>query len=1503
MSQDSINPTYEELLQIVINQKKEINEFQERDSQFLNFGRFIHESLDFICVLGKDGYYEEVNATFIKSLGYSKEELLSNPFTTFIHPDDIEKSVNELENLSNGNSSVLFENRMLKKNGEYIVIQWNKNLDFTNDTIFGIGRNVTLTNYKGSNSLQNKDFQEFEEKISKIQQESNSKFKTYIENTHDGVVVLDQEGTLIEANKALSLMTGYLQNELIGKKFYEILVSDSPDDIVNNFKIVKEEGFVNFEYKVFIKSGAVKWRTINAIRISSDRFICFIKDITKIKRAQEKIEANDRRFRALVENNDGIITVIDPKMNVLYRSLSSERITGYTDEEFKTISNEEYFHPDYLEYVYETLQKALKNPGQLIPAKFKVKHKKGHYIWLEGGLNNKLKDSSIKGIITNFRDVTEEVIAKQKILKANRLYLFISQINQMIVKTTDKETLYKKACDIAVEIGKFKTVCIGFLDKNNTFFTPTMSSGEDAGYFDILKKIATNPINTEGNGHVGTSLREGCIAISNDIANDVKMIHWKEELLKRDFKSVMLVPIKKFGKTIGLFMLYSDEVNYFDKEQELLLEEATNNIAFALELFDKEEIRKKTKNELLESEKRYQTLAEISPVAIFHANFEGRITFANSNVSIITGLTNEEILENGWFSAIHPEDINKIKNIWKNISQKNEEYSAEFRFLHPDKSVTWVLGILTPQRNTLNEITGYIGAGTNITKQKEIENALRNSNDRFEKIASTTNDIIFELDLINGTSWHNRTYSTILGFYDDNLSAKENQKSWRDRLHPDDSEKIINSFENILNNNLNLWSAEFRFLKNDGNYGYFYERDVIIRDENGIPIKILGSMMDITDLKKTEEEFKTVNKKLNSLFDALPDLMFEIKGDGQIIGYHSHSESLLTIPSQHLIGKNYKKILPKHAVSIVKTAIKEAFEKGISTGNQYWLELNTEIHWFELSISKLEENNFLDTIFICLSRDITKSKKTEESLLVSRKRYTGLLSNLEAAIIVYNPDKTIIATNEKMLELLGIKKTEKTEVIDTINQLTFLDENKNIILQNEHLVNHILSKNEPIKNLTIGIKKVKSKKIIWMLVNGFALWGENGEIDEVVFSVIDITGQKIMQNEIKKAKEQAELANKAKTQFLANMSHEIRTPLNGIIGFSSLLKEENSKEIQDEYINTVNESATSLLQIVNDVLDFSKIESGNIELDYEIVNLFDLCTKTIDLFKHQASQKNIDLQLNLDKNISTLILADAVRLKQILVNLIGNALKFTEIGSIKLIVKEKLQEKVGYAQIQFSVIDTGIGIKRINNDKIFKSFVQEDSSTIRKFGGTGLGLSISNQLLDLMDSHLELKSKFGKGSEFSFTVLFKKVIPEVSIVNKEETISTKSPIVLLNFKRILLVEDNKINMLLARKLVKKTMPNCEIIEAENGEEAIEKCKKELFDIILMDIQMPIKNGYEATYTIRKLKPYTNIPIVAITAGILAGEKDKCFQVGMNEYLSKPIIFSDLEAVFLKWCSI
>ncbi|HEU4496209.1 MAG TPA: ATP-binding protein [Flavobacterium sp.] len=369
--------------------------------------------------------------------------------------------------------------------------------------------------------------------------------------------------------------------------------------------------------------------------------------------------------------------------------------------------------------------------------------------------------------------------------------------------------------------------------------------------------------------------------------------------------------------------------------------------------------------------------------------------------------------------------------------------------------------------------------------------------------------------------------------------------------------------------------------------------------------------------------------------------------------------------------------------------------------------------------------------------------------------------------------------------------------------------------------------------------------------------------------------------ELDKQTKIARQAVRAKDSFLANMSHEIRTPLNAIIGFTDLLAQTQLNAAQQDYIDSVQVAGENLLVIVNDILDLSKIESGKLTIDSHAFNLKNALKHVYTLLKIKIKPE-IDFHLYLDADLPEMIVGDRARLNQILVNLVGNAIKFTEEGEVIIAVKH-LSENDTHHKLKFSVKDTGIGIPQEKLETIFERFTQAEESTTRRFGGTGLGLNIVKQLVELQNGEIGVKSKLGSGSEFYFIMEMKKADSDVE--NIEETLPVR-----ISHLKILLCEDNDLNQKLAKNVIENFGFAIDI--ADNGEEGIELLKNNNYDIVLMDLQMPVKDGYQTTEYIRK-ELNSSIPIIAMTAHSLVGEQEKCFQIGMDAYITKPFRQAEL----------
>lgn len=395
----------------------------------------------------------------------------------------------------------------------------------------------------------------------------------------------------------------------------------------------------------------------------------------------------------------------------------------------------------------------------------------------------------------------------------------------------------------------------------------------------------------------------------------------------------------------------------------------------------------------------------------------------------------------------------------------------------------------------------------------------------------------------------------------------------------------------------------------------------------------------------------------------------------------------------------------------------------------------------------------------------------------------------------------------------------------------------------------------------------------------------------MIGTLVDITQNKELELELIESKKTAEQASFAKSEFLANMSHEIRTPMNGIIGMVQLISGTKLTEKQASYLSAIDKSSEILLGLINNILDLSKIEAGCMDIENVNFNIVEACTDITEILSVSAKSKGNALKFTCGEEVHPFVIGDDGRIKQVLFNIIGNSIKFTESGKINLSLSYINENYV------IKVSDTGIGIKSDRIDSIFNKFEQEDSSTNRKFGGTGLGLSITSKIVELLNGRIIVSSVVGKGTTFEIHLplpMSKRRVARPAGLESFNSISVEG-------KHILLVEDNFINSTVVKALLNKN--KLKVTHAGNGQEAVDAITEIPFDLVLMDCQMPVMDGYAATKYIRneiKDKRIQEIPIVALTASAIKGDREKCFEIGMNDYLTKPIKEDDLMKCIVKW---
>ncbi|WP_227687047.1 PAS domain S-box protein [Spirosoma arboris] len=1009
----------------------------------------------------------------------------------------------------------------------------------------------------------------------------------------------------------------------------------------------------------------------------------------------------------------------------------------------------------------------------------------------------------------------------------------------------------------------------------------------------------------------------------------------------------------------------------------------------------------------------FENLFTLSNDLIFVAGTDGYLKKINPAFHQVLGWDEDYLLTTSFFELVHPDDRLATEQEIRKLATGNTAINFTHRFQCQNGTYRYLQWVATPE-----PATGYLFAvARDVTDEKQKEFKLYQSENRFRSFFENSQGLMCVHDLDGTLLSVNAAGAQALGYQPEELIGHRLQN-----VVPQEQHAGFEAYLEAIRKNGRA-NGIMHTLHKNGSLHIWLFANVLEHELNGDSY-IIGNAIDITRRHQLEVDLKWTKQMLEQTNEVARIGTWEADFTEGTMYWSSVTKAIHEVPDEFtpmldtgetfFRGKNYDRIV-------------EAVDRSISEGTAFDVELqiitaaDREV-WVRV-VGRPEFGGEGCKRLYGTFQDIDEKKKAEQELVNEKSRLAAFVEHAPAAVAMFDREMTYLATSNRWMEDYHLENSvvglSHYDVFPTIS-----DEWKAVI---ERGLNGEVVKNDEYIRRPDGWEH--AQYIRWEMRPWYQF---DGSIGGIMMFTQDITESCLQREELKKAKQLAEQASVAKSEFLANMSHEIRTPLNGVIGFTDLVLKTSLNETQHQYLSIVDQSANALLSIINDILDFSKIEAGKLEMAIEKVDVYEISSQAADIITYQAQNKGLEMLLNLPTNLPRFIYIDSVRLKQILVNLLGNAVKFTEKGEIELKITPLTDPAQEYVTFRFEVRDTGIGIKPEMQDRIFDAFSQEDASTTKKYGGTGLGLTISNKLLGLMGSRLELVSKLGEGSCFSFDVrlktetgdpinwqnvdlvknvlivddnennrmilrqmfLLKQIIVEEAsngfealqllAKNKQydvilmdyhmpymdglETIekiranfsssTDKQAIILLHSSsdderlikaselldinqrlvkpvkmndlfralsrldqqndkpltievedstlvgtsavKVLLVEDNKVNQLLAKTFVTKLVPNAQVIEAVNGQEAVDMYVQHQPDLILMDIQMPVMNGYEATQRIRELEQGRHIPIIALTAGTVKGEREKCLAAGMDDFITKPIVEKSMVSLFQKW---
>ena len=787
-----------------------------------------------------------------------------------------------------------------------------------------------------------------------------------------------------------------------------------------------------------------------------------------------------------------------------------------------------------------------------------------------------------------------------------------------------------------------------------------------------------------------------------------------------------------------------------------------------------------------------------------------------------------------------------------------------------------------------NEAVVYADMVGMLIEKRNKQRELDVNHERYELAMTAGDHGFWDQNLDTNEIYFSPKSFTMLGYKADDM--QRNLENWQSLIHPDDKKRLVSKVEKHLKNGKS-YSVQFRMKCKDGNYKWISGRaKTYDKDSEGKPHRAVAVHVDIDELKRKTEALKESHRMAKmgrwdcyhhqkgftewteGVFDILELDHEQITPSYQAFMEKIHPEDV------EKMNQAWEKLQAKQQTNDIEHRVL------MDDGRVKWVKEHWYTEYDEHNIPHQTVGIMQDiTEQVTLKRDLMKQK---DALEQNRNMLQSIISALPGLLLVVDQQHNILLANKNRIRAGKVKYDSFEKVMGKKCYQAFMDRDNPCPWCN--LVKVIETGEYYSETTTPEDPREQS--------SGKALQVLTAPIKDKDKNVMGVVEYGINITELRNAKTTAQKANQAKSEFLANMSHEIRTPLNGIIGFSDILRTTPLDEEQKNFLTIVTSSAKHLTEIIGEILDFSKIEAGRLELSPERTDLRKLIEDTCSIVRFRADSKGVALHQTIDDNLPETVEVDGPRLSQILVNLLTNAVKFTDDGSVELTLRQ-LERQEEQVRLLFKVQDTGIGIKETEQERIFEPFRQADMSTTKRAQGTGLGLAITKSLLEKMESTLQLKSTEGAGSTFFFELNLPCEKERPSETNQTEE-SHPADVQPFKDKKVLIAEDNPVNMQYAKTAIALFSKGIQLIEAENGQEAYESYLKHKPDLILMDIVMPGVDGFQATGMIRGQD--REIPIVAMTAKALKADREDCLEAGMDDYISKPVSLEQIKELLQKY---
>ncbi len=890
----------------------------------------------------------------------------------------------------------------------------------------------------------------------------------------------------------------------------------------------------------------------------------------------------------------------------------------------------------------------------------------------------------------------------------------------------------------------------------------------------------------------------------------------------------------------------------------------------------------------LETSSRFNAFLEATPNLVAFVGDGQRLLYINSAGRALLGLE-----PHADYTAISMTEFYCVESNQAPLHEiihasRTSAWRGEYAFCSRDGTLVPLMFTIVRIAGQEDGSTSYAMVGVDMSEQKRAENEMRKTLERFDLVARATNDTVWDWDFVSNEIWWNPGISVSFGHAPEQVQGSADW--WVENIHPDDRKRILARVDDAVAGGNQYWTDEYRFRRADDSYAYVHDRGYIMRDAGGNAVRMIGAMMDISGRRQVEERLRQLEQRFSKIFSMSPVAISVSRlADGEVLEVNDAFSKMLGYERGDL-ARHTAALRSAFQTPADRQAMSERiFDDSSISGYETQLQTSDGAAinvLFSAEVVELDGEPHL----LCLYSDITERKRTEQALRFSEEKFRSIVETTQDWVWAVNQDDLLTYSNPAVEAMLGYTPDE---LLGSMMLEHLHPDARDAVKQD---IFSLRDRREGWSNLLMRWRH-KDGSDRYLKSSALPVFDANGDFLGYRGTDHDVTAIKVFELELSEAKRRAEKANQAKSEFLANMSHEIRTPMNGVIGLTNLMLKTALGEQQQEYMALIKASADSLLRLLNDILDFSKMEAKKLELDLAEFDVREEVGNVMRSFGASAAEKNLELALDIAPDVPAVVVGDNGRLAQVLINLTSNAIKFTRQGEVVLRVRllSPAATPAALAELQFSVSDTGIGISPQQQEHIFESFVQGDTSTTRQYGGTGLGLSIAAQIVALMEGRLWVESEQGAGTTFHFTARLQVAEPAPAAwpaLGRHE----------LQGLPVLVADGNTTTRAVVADVLRSwgMLP----VLVGDGDEALAELHRAAaagapYRLALCDSHMPADGAGNLAQAVRPARQFARAMVVMTSARDTLAEMTALRQAGVAQFVRKPVKHSELFGAVMK----